>query len=108
MNLTKHTYAHTFGQKSTDFLFGLFNLTVIRLISGSPGFGWLFPPPPPLWAGCSANYRISFSRNFFRCFFDRQIFLRVHRLRRRLFPETPRHRDRRLRGVLPLSRAKFN
>ena len=48
MNLTKHTYAHTFGQKSEDFLFGL---TLITLVSGSPGLGWVFPPAPlgSLW-----------------------------------------------------------
>ena len=60
MNLTKHTYAHTFGQKSADFLFGL---TLAILVSGSPGLGWVFfpcPLRPPVgsFAGYSVRFRL--------------------------------------------------
>ena len=108
MNLTKHTlYTHV--RPEVRGLLIRLNLTVIKLISGSPGFGWLVPLPLRLPVG-SASYRISFSRSFFfklfvfcSIFFRSAHFPRVHRLQRRLFSETPRHRHRRIRGVLPLS-----
>ena len=74
------------------------------------------PPlePPVGWVirlGIGFHSVVLFFFKFFvfcSMFFRSAHFPRVHRLQRRLFSETPRHRHRRIRDVLPLSCAKFN
>ena len=64
MNLTKHTYAHTFGQTfATSYSI---YVTVVNLINGSPGLDSFSPLPlGSLWVGSTAYIRLSFVFEYF-------------------------------------------